>query len=278
MLDSHRGTVVIEEGDVAEVRVHVQVEADADTEEQAARMRGELQLEMKSERNVVAILARPRERVQLDFGQRRPLDLDFRITVPRACHVQLRVRAGAITVGNLAGAMSAEIETGNVFFKRIDGSISTSVGLGDLIVSRCTGDVTARVTKGLIRIGTIGGRGELKNSSGPVEVLTAKGAIVAHALLGDVTVGFASRMAADSRLTASAGNIVATLEPQAACRVDASAFLGRVQTSLPFAVESGASGKSRLTGRLNGGGPLLTLHANGGNVQIVAGDVPFDEN
>ena len=80
----------------------------------------------------------------------------------------------------------------------------------------------------------------------------------------------------DSDIRTAGGNIVTQIDPAANCVVKASSVWGHVQDKLPLFVESGGNGKSKFAGRLNQGGPVLTLHANGGHVSIMPGETAFD--
>jgi len=64
------------------------------------------------------------------------------------------------------------------------------------------------------------------------------------------------------------GNITAKIDPATRCSVQASSTWGQVRTTLPFATEPGSTGRRSFTGKLNGGGPSLVLHASGGNVKL----------
>lgn len=277
-LDSHRGSVTVTEGDEPEIRVLVGLAVDADTEEEAARYRAALQLDMKAEGNAVAVYGRDRRSQGPKFvwQEGHEMDLDFRITVPRRCDVTIRLREGGVTIGNLSGRMAAQVEQGSIFFRQIDGSIQASTRSGDITISRCLGPVTAQVDRGMIRLGTILGEASLRNGSGDIEVMTAKGGVVAEAVAGDISVGFARELNARSRLATSGGSIFATLHEASACTVQASTVWGKVRSELALTTDSGKNGSRKFAGRLNGGGPVLEFHANGGNVQLTGGEAPFD--
>jgi hypothetical protein len=277
-VDVDRGGITVEESDASEVRVAIHVEIGADTEAEADRLGEALQLEIKAENNIVSVRARnPVETgVRLTWRDDNPIDLTCKIFVPRRCNVVLTTRHGGITVGSLQGRVVARTGTGTVFLHRIDGSVDARTQNGDVIVSRCSGAAVLRTLGGTIRAGTMGGRVDLKNSGGDIEVQAARAGLTASADVGDVTVGFPRDFSGDSEINASYGNIVAKIDPAASCVVRASSVWGRVQSALPLAVESGGNGRSQLAGRLNQGGPVLTLHANGGQVRITAGEALFE--
>jgi len=277
-VDLYKGSLTIEESDQPEVRVAVHLEIGVDTEAEADRACQSLQLEMKAENNTVSVRARnPAETgVRFDWNDKKQIDLACKITVPRQCSVQLRTGGGAVTVGNLTGRVVVRTETGNIFVRGIDGSVDASTQAGNVIVSHCTGPTVLKTLRGTIRAGTLGGRAELKNTTGDIEVLSAQAGVTAYAEAGDAIIGFPRGFTGDSEISTSGGSIRANIDPAANCEVKASSVWGHVQDKLPLLVESGGDGKSKFTGRLNAGGPVLRLHANGGQVRIMPGEPLFD--
>jgi hypothetical protein len=277
-VDLYRGKITIEEGDAPEVRVTVRLETGVETEAEADRVFRTLQLDIKSLGNAVSVFARNPAETGMRFvwNDKNQIDLSCVVTVPRRCSVDLRTVAGAITVGSLAGRVVARMEQGNIFIRRIDGSIDARTQFGNVIVSRCSGATVLQTLQGTIRAGTIGGRASLRNTSGDIEVLSACAGVTAFAEVGDATIGFPRDFTGDSEIRTFGGNINANIDPAANGVVKASSVWGRVQSDLPLVVETGGDGKSSLTGRLNEGGHVLTLHANGGEVKIMPGETSFD--
>ena len=269
-IDTQRGDILIEESERNEVRIAIRIDAVAASDAAAARLLEQVQVDLGLHENQVTIKARnPRESGwRFTWSEDERVDFSFRISVPRECHVDLRAIKGWATVGNLTGRMKARIEDGGVFFRRIEGTVDARVDYGDVIVSRCSGAVQARVLRGQIRMGTLGGRAELTNATGDIEVMMVRDSIVAETQVGEIRVGFAPGLAADSRLAVAGGNINAEFHGQLACRIDAAATWGRVNSTLPWTVDSGGSGQRSLVGRLKGGGPLIHLRASGGSVTL----------
>jgi hypothetical protein len=272
------GSITVDEADVAEIRVEAHFDVNSEDEATVERLIHALNFSATAtDRTVTVRGSDPTGRgVRLTLRDEPRLNLDCRIVVPRQCQVDLHTLEGAINVGNLAGRVVARTTKGNIFLRRIDGSVEARARAGDVIVSRCTGAIVARTESGVIRVGTIGGRADLQNAHGDIEVLAAAGGIDAVADAGDVTVGFPKGISADAKIKTGFGNITAKIGPAADCDVQASSFWGRVETKLPFALEAGGDGKRKLTGRLNRGGPRITLSADGGHVAILPGETLFN--
>jgi hypothetical protein len=278
-IDSHRGAIFINESDEPEIRVLVHLEIGADTEAEADRLRADLQLNVSSAGNVVTVHARnPAEsRALWVWREEKQIDLTYRISVPRQCNAEIAVRNGSVTIGNLDGHVAVRVGNGTISCRHITGSLDAVVQeKGDVVVARCLGPLTARVQEGTIRTGPIAGRADLKTSAGDVDVLLAKAAIVASAEAGDVSVAFPRELGGEANLTARGGNVIVRLDPAANARVVASSVWGEVKSRLPLTIESGGNGRSRLTGRLREGGPLVLVRANGGHVRLEPGEPPFE--
>jgi DUF4097 and DUF4098 domain-containing protein YvlB len=274
VVDTYRGSIAVEESDESEVRVSVTLVSDLRDEREANRAFDALQLEMKAEGNRVSISARnPRQTaVRFVWNEKEQLELAYQITVPRQCSVNLATANGSVLVGSLAGKMTVRADVGTITLRRIEGSIQATVKTGDIVISRCSGDVTLSALRGNLRVGPVGGRAELKTATGDIDIQTVGGSLRATTAAGDVTAGFARSVNADSSIEASAGDIRVALDPAANCSVKASAFLGRVEYTVPLAVTERGGGKGKLDARLNQGGPVLTFRASGGHVKIGAAD------
>jgi hypothetical protein len=117
-------------------------------------------------------------------------------------------------------------------------------------------------------VGTIGRRADLWALSGDINVQHAHGGLVASAEGGSVSVGLEREFPEDVRIKTNGGAIDVKLDPAARCRIQARSVWGRVHATLPIQVKSGGDGQRSLEALFNGGGPLLDLHADGGQVHI----------
>lgn len=138
---------------------------------------------------------------------------------------------------------------------------------GSIAIESLTGKVDAYTSGGSIRLGEIKGDVEIKTSGGSIKVDEVDGNIKAHTSGGSINVKFASQPTKDSRLTTSGGSITAYLIPSIKLDLYASTSGGRVSSE--FDVE-GKIKKTKIDGKVNGGGPELTLKTSGGSVRIKA--------
>ena len=277
-VDTHRGAIFIEQTEGNEVRAEVRMEFPTEQEEEASKAIEALELEMEPAGGGVLIRARnPSEsRAIFTWEESKRIDLTFRVWVPAGMTVELSTLDGSVTVGNRTGSVVATTRAGTIFCRRIDGPVRATVESGAIVISRCTGAVDLRVQRGTITAGTLLGPATLRNDSGEIEVGSAYRGITAKTSAGDILVGLQKGFSGETKIEADGGSVLLRVEPSAALSVTASASWGRVQTTLPFAVTAGASGKRNLTANLNGGGPAVRLQASGGQVRIEGHSRFFD--
>jgi DUF4097 and DUF4098 domain-containing protein YvlB len=268
-VNTYRGSVIVEDSDEAEIRAEVRIELATEDPAAADRILQGLDLALTADGNTVTVLARnPREsRARFTWTDQK-LDLSFRLRVPHACNLEITTIDGDITVGHVTGNVTAHARAGTISCRQIDGAVTATMDLGDIVVSRCTGAVDLTVTRGSLRVGTIFGPAKLRNASGDIEIQSARGGVTASTAAGDITAGFPRQLAGNADLKVDGGSIEAKLDPAVRCEVHASSIWGQVRSALPFEPQPGGNSKRLLIGKLNGGGPLLTLRASGGNVKL----------
>jgi hypothetical protein len=278
-IDTYRGAIIVQEGAAPEVRIAVHLEVGADSESEAEQVLRGFQLTWTADSHAISVIARhPAEtRARFVWRDKNQIEPTFRITVPSGCHLNLKTITGMITVGNISGGVQAHVETGDVFLRQVSGVVDAGTQFGDLVVSHCAGPLTGRVLRGTIRVGTLLGTCDLKNSSGDIEVMTAGAGGHIYAEAGTVTVAVPSDVIADLDVRTSGGSIVFGADPAAHALIDASASLfAHVENRLPLTIERNSSGRRHLVGRLNGGGPRVRLHASGGDVTLRTAEMSLE--
>lgn len=269
-LDAYRGTIEVQQSNDSRIHLIVSEQvADLDPTE-AERVFKRVELTEKADAGAVSITVRnPAEtRVLFVWKEKERVALNYSILVPKTCRLVLATSEGGITVGDFSGSIDAKAKKGVVFLRRIEGDIRAEADDGDLIISRCLGSASLRVRVGNIRVGTIGGRADLWALNGEINVQHAHRGLVASAEAGNVSIGLEKEFPEDVKIRTNGGAISVKLDPGARCRIQAKSIWGRVHAALPVLVKSGGNGERSLDALFNGGGPLLDLHADGGQVSI----------
>jgi DUF4097 and DUF4098 domain-containing protein YvlB len=208
--------------------------------------------------------------VEFGSGEASRRELDLVLRVPARCNLDLKSDLGRIEVADdIEGNMRARLSTGDIYFGRVIGSVTAVTRSGDLIIARTSGDLNARSHFGNLHIGTIMGWAELRADHGNIDVANSYGGLSAESVKGDIKAGMSRQITADTRLKASVGDVWVDLDPESALQVAAVSSWGQVHSALDF--ESAAERTdTQLQGSLNGGGPMLSLEAEGGDVRIKA--------
>ncbi len=269
-LDTYRGAVDVKASDDGKIHVKIFEDVANTSDEAADRLFKRIEVQEKAAPGEVSIVVRnPAEtRIRFVWDDPQRVDINYAVLVPRRCNLVLVTNDGGISVGDLSGGVDAKAKKGVVFLRQIDGNVRVNSDSGDIIISRCLGSVDLRARSGNVRMGTLRGGGDIRTTSGDIEVQHSRGGLFASTDEGDVTVGFEGEFHKDSKIDTNGGAITVRLDPAMSCQIRASSVWGRVHTTLPVALKSGGDGKRSLDGILNGGGRILALHANGGQIHI----------
>ena len=207
--------------------------------------------------------------VEFGAGGQALRDVDLVLRVPVRCNLDLKSDSGSIEVADdIEGNMRARVSRGDIYFGRVIGSVTAETRAGDLVVARTTGDLSARSHFGDLRVGTVMGRANLRADHGNIDVVNSSGGLKAESVMGDIKASMSRRVSADSQLKASAGDVWVDVDPESALHIAATTRWGRVHSTLLFDANVGETKASKLRASLNGGGPLLSLQASGGDVKI----------
>ncbi len=196
-------------------------------------------------------------------------NLDLVLRVPARCNLDLKSDTGNIEVADdLEGNMRARVSTGNIYFGRVVGSVTAVTRSGDLIIAGTSGDLTARSYLGDLHVGTVMGWADLRADHGNIDVVNSYGGMSVESVRGDIKAGMSRQIAADSWLKAAVGDIVVDVDPESSVQIAANSSWGKVHSALDFQGMEANAKASRLQGERNGGGPLLSLKADGGDIKI----------
>jgi len=228
-------------------------------------------------------LKRPRS----SFGgwRRQRLRVHYLISVPTKYNLDLKTSGGSISVDDLEGEVRSKTSGGSLRFGRIQGPVwgRTSGGSvkldacldmadvktsgGSIIIGEVEGDVVAHTSGGSIRIDRAKGSVAATTSGGSITVEEVMGEIEARTSGGSVTARITHQPQKNCRLRTSGGNVVVYLADNIAVDVDAETSGGYIKTDLPITVQGRVS-KTRVQGKIDGGGPELLLRTSGGNIHL----------
>jgi TonB family protein len=203
----------------------------------------------------------------------------------------LRSGGGHVRVERVDGIARIDTGGGNIFLDRAGGRLMASTGGGRIMVGEVTGELEARTGGGGIRVWRVAGPARVESGGGSIFLAGVTSPVRASTAAGGITARFASPASAPAaaarppepprastlgELECNGGNIVVFVPVDLGLNLDASVEGGEnfhivVDPALALKVKSNGPGSSsawRAEGPLGGGGPLLRLRANSGNILL----------
>lgn len=209
-------------------------------------------------------------------------------------NVSLHTGGGNIKVAAAKGEIKAESGAGNlVILSGLQGAVLETGG-GSIRVEKCSGPVKATTGGGSVDLGDIGGPAEIETGAGSIRLASAKGRVQAQTGGGSIQLDGATSVQAEtgaggivvkllagadhgssSMLETSAGDITVYLANDLAISIRAEIEMANghsIRSEFSDIHVSSAGGPWEKTvtaeGQLNGGGPVLKVRTNSGNVNF----------
>jgi len=254
------------------VKVTAREKIRASSEAEADEILAKLTLDIAQTADGVSASAKYEKQIPgFHWGSWPPVQVDFIVTVPVNYNVELKTSGGDITVGNLNGKVFARTSGGDIGLGKISGEIDGGTSGGDVRLEEGLAGVKLGTSGGDIRVGRAVGPTDLGTSGGNIDIKSVENTLHAATSGGDVSAGIAGPLKGDCKLSTSGGRVRVVVDKGGAFDLDASTSGGVVDaTGLTITIERGGSGKSRLAGKVNGGGPLLKLRSSGGDIVVQA--------
>jgi len=264
------GDIKIQTSPSPQVQIQVKQVFRASTEQEVDEILEKLSLKLEQSGNDVTVESKfERHSPRTWFGNWPPVSVSFVITVPESYNLTLNTSGGDISVDSLNGNVRARTSGGNLGFARIEGDLDASTSGGNITLNEGTARAKLRTSGGNITVDRAGGPTEVSTSGGDISLRSVEHLISASTSGGDVRAKITGPISQDTALSTSGGNVVVEIAPGTGFHLDASTSGGDVRADgITITLEKGGSGKSRLVGAVNGGGPELKLRSSGGDVKI----------
>jgi len=240
-VDTDDGSVVVTTGDTKQVEFRV--------EYQGYTLDKSLHIDSSQHGDEVELTARIPHGFHISLGTMRRLHIEVRM--PKDADLDVRTGDGSIKANNVSGTVDLHSGDGSISVSSLKGSVRIHTGDGSIEASEMDGKCDASSGDGRIRL------------SGRFDVLSAKsgdGSVVVEALHG-------SKLDSSWSITSGDGGIDVALPPDLPVNIEASSGDGRISTDIPITME-GVISKSRVHGKMNGGGSTLTIHTGDGSIHL----------
>lgn len=208
----------------------------------------------------------------------------------------VRTGGGSIKIASAKGKVTAESGGGSVVVLSCQQGASVETGGGNIQVDRCQGTVHASTGGGSVDLGDIGGGAIIETGGGSIRLSSARGLVTAETGGGCIELngvpsaraetgggGIIARFLAagdrtDSVLESGAGDITVYLAGDLPISIRAAIELANGHSirasdfpGIHINTEGGQWGPKTVTaeGQLNGGGPVLKVRTNSGNITFI---------
>ncbi|MEO6006146.1 MAG: DUF4097 family beta strand repeat-containing protein [Opitutus sp.] len=270
-VETQGGNIRVETADQTTVKVVATQTIKASSESEADSLLEKLTLTIEQQgQGVTATSKYEKKPSGLNWGSWPPVQVNFVVTVPSHYNVKVKTSGGDISVDDLMGKVYARTSGGNVTLGKISQDVDAGTSGGDVRLNEGLASVKLSTSGGNITVERAIGATDLDTSGGDIRIGSVENTVHASTSGGNVTAGIVGAFKGDCVLDTSGGNVRANVSRDATFNLDASTSGGDVKAEgLTITIEKGGSGRSRLVGKVNGGGPLLKLRSSGGDVSVV---------
>src|SRR5256886_449366 len=286
VVEADRGSIEVKSADADQVEIEVFRKVSRESQAKAEEILKNHEVRFSLDGNKVQVHAEFKKGFTGGWGDKgRNLQVRYQILVPKQFNVNLKTAGGSIKVADLIGEARGQTAGGSLSFGQMDGPIYGRTSGGGISVAGCKGGVDLETSGGSIHLGevqgdttahTSGGSISLKKtngktavgtSGGGIEAADVRGSIDASTAGGSITANISAQPTGDCRLHTSGGSIKVSLAEKVAVDVDAKTSGGRVVIEGPVAaVAQGENKPNALRGKINGGGPALSLETSGRSI------------
>jgi hypothetical protein len=240
-VDTDDGSVNVVTGDTKSVEFRV--------EYQGYELHKSLEIESNQHGDEVELTARIPRGWHFSIGNNRRLHIEVRM--PKDADLQVRTGDGSVKAENVTGNIDLHSGDGALTVSALKGAIRLHTGDGSIDASDLDGKCDATSGDGRIRL------------AGRFDVLTARS--------GDGSVGVearhGSKLDSSWSVTSGDGSIDVAVPADLPANIEASSGDGRITSDIPITME-GVMSKSRIRGKMNGGGSTLTIHTGDGSIHL----------
>lgn len=208
--------------------------------------------------------------IRIDSVNARDISVDYEITVPADTTVRTHSGSGDQTIEGTRGNADLQSGSGDMKLANLTGEIRLQTGSGNVRAREISGPVRGGAGSGDIELEETGsGDIDLHTGSGNITARGIQGAFRGEAGSGDITAEGTQTGAWE--VHTGSGNVHVRLPANAAFDANISTSSGTLDVDAPITMtvqgRVNDSHKS-ISGRVRGGGPLLTLRTGSGDIHI----------
>ena len=264
------GDIKVSTGSGNEVKVTALQRIHTDSESKADELLKDLDLSIEQQGDDVTAVAKyEKNKIGWHWGAWPPVSVSFVVVVPSHYNVNLSTSGGDIKLESINGQARLRTSGGDLKLDRIEGEVDGGTSGGNISLTEGTAKVKLTTSGGDIRVDRAGGEAQLSTSGGDIVIKSVRDRLTASTSGGDIHASIEGGLKGDCKLSTSGGEVVVSVDKNAAFDLDSHTSGGDVDAAgITITIEKGGLRKSYLAGKVNGGGPLLSLGSSGGDIRI----------
>jgi DUF4097 and DUF4098 domain-containing protein YvlB len=232
----------------------------------AINIGGKLRIDSQQNGNQVELTVRVGPGVTLGINTRR---LSTVVHMPKNADLRLETSDGHVELSDVNGNIVVHTSDGGIKASQLSGTIDIRSNDGDIDADTLTGTFKLHSGDGKINATHVDGRCDASTSDGSIhvagrfdslDVKSSDGAVTARAESG-------SKMSSAWSIKTSDGRVDVDIPKDLQANLDATTGDGHISLGLPVSME-GDIGKKAVHGKINGGGPTLSIHSGDGSIRL----------
>ncbi|WP_092728758.1 DUF4097 family beta strand repeat-containing protein [Algoriphagus alkaliphilus] len=191
------------------------------------------------------------------------LSLSFKVQAPIEISSQFQSSGGSISIDNLKGSQQISTSGGSIRVVNSSGTVTSKSSGGSFSLTDFEGQVDVQSSGGAVKIADLRGSVSVNTSGGSVTLEDITGKITASTSGGSIRAKLLA-IEEDLSFKSSGGSISAEVPAGLGLNLDLRG--GRVNTHLKNF--DGEMKKDLIVGKMNGGGPLISMQSSGGSISL----------
>lgn len=191
------------------------------------------------------------------------LSLSFKVQAPIEISSQFQSSGGSISIDNLKGSQQISTSGGSIRVVNSSGTVTSKSSGGSFSLTDFEGQVDVQSSGGAVKIADLRGSVSVNTSGGSVTLEDITGKITASTGGGSIRAKLLA-IEEDLSFKSSGGSISAEVPAGLGLNLDLRG--GRVNTHLKNF--DGEMKKDLIVGKMNGGGPLISMQSSGGSISL----------
>jgi DUF4097 and DUF4098 domain-containing protein YvlB len=208
--------------------------------------------------------------IRVDYVNPRDISINYEITVPVETTIRAHSGSGDQIIEGTHGNVDLQSGSGDIKLSQLTGEIRLQTGSGDVRALGISGPVRGGTGSGNLEVEETGsGDVDVHTGSGNLSIRGMQGSLHGETGSGDITAE--GTQTGTWEMHTGSGNVHVRLPANAAFDANISTSSGTLDVGAPITMTvQGRVQETRksITGKVRGGGPLLTIRTGSGDIHI----------